>query len=147
VTTYDQQPEMSAEEVTDQLVEALESRKYDIIICNYANCDMVGHTGDIPAAVVAVETVDMCLGRVLAALDRVEGQILITADHGNVEQMVDPVSGQSLTSHTLNPVPLVYYGGDKSLATGGNLADVAPTMLEIMGLNIPAEMSGRSLLQ
>ncbi|MGH8552581.1 MAG: 2,3-bisphosphoglycerate-independent phosphoglycerate mutase, partial [Methylococcales bacterium] len=127
VKTYDRKPEMSAHEVTDRLVEALRQNNYALIVCNYANCDMVGHTGVIPAAVAAVETIDQCLGRVIAAVGEVGGQMLITADHGNVEQMVDPISGQSATAHTLNPVPLVYYGGSRNLLDGGNLADIAPT--------------------
>lgn len=147
VTTYDQKPEMSAVEITDKLVAALERGEYDAIICNYANCDMVGHTGIIPAAVLAVETIDECLGRVARALESAGGQMLITADHGNVEQMVDPISGQSATAHTLNPVPLLLYGNQRALAGGGSLADVAPTMLDLMGMPVPAEMSGRSLLQ
>lgn len=147
VKTYDRQPEMSASEVTDRLVEALYQKRYGLIVCNYANCDMVGHTGVIPAAVAAVETVDKCLGRVIGAVERTGAQLLITADHGNVEQMVDPISGQSATAHTLNPVPLVYFGGSRPLMDGGNLADIAPTLLEMMGIAIPPEMTGRSLLK
>ncbi|MCI0733624.1 MAG: 2,3-bisphosphoglycerate-independent phosphoglycerate mutase [Methylococcaceae bacterium] len=147
VKTYDLKPEMSAYEVTDRLVEALREGHYGAIICNYANCDMVGHTGVIPAAVAAVETIDACLGRVTAAVKTARGQMLITADHGNAEQMFDPVSGQAATSHTLNPVPLVYFGGAGKLSDGGNLADVAPTLLELMGLKKPPEMTGRSLLE
>lgn len=146
VRTYDHKPEMSAHEVTDHLVEALQQGGYGSIVCNYANCDMVGHTGVIPAAVSAVETIDKCLGRVTQAVENAGAQMLITSDHGNVEQMVDPISGQSATSHTLNPVPLVYFGGTRNLLDGGNLADVAPTLLELMGIAIPPEMTGRSLL-
>ena len=147
VRTYDQMPEMSATEITDHLVSALEEGRYDVIVCNYANCDMVGHTGMMTAAISAVETIDECLGRITAVVEKTGSQLLITADHGNVEQMVDTASGQSSTSHTLNPVPLVYLGGTAELTDGGSLADVAPTLLELMGLEIPAEMTGRSLLR
>lgn len=146
VKTYDLQPEMSAPEVTDHLVSAIEGRKYDVIICNYANGDMVGHTGDEAAAIRAVETLDQCLGRILEALDKAGGELLLTSDHGNAEQMVDPTSGQMHTAHTMNPVPLVYRGRPARLAEGGNLADVAPTLLAVMGIPQPAEMTGRSLL-
>ncbi len=147
VRTYDQKPEMSAYEVTNFLVEALQQKRYASIVCNYANCDMVGHTGVIPAAIKAVETIDECLGRIIAAVEKVGGQMLITADHGNVELMVDPGTGQAATAHTVNPVPLVYFGGTRNLLDGGNLADVAPTLLELMGLDAPMEMTGRSLLK
>ncbi|TAN46759.1 MAG: 2,3-bisphosphoglycerate-independent phosphoglycerate mutase [Methylococcaceae bacterium] len=146
VRTYDMQPEMSAVEVTDKLVAAIESSTYDAIICNYANGDMVGHTGVIPAAVKAVETLDACLGRIVAAIGQSGGEMLLTADHGNAEQMRDPVTGEPHTAHTVNPVPLVYLGRDFKLAAGGGLADVAPTLLDIMGLAQPPEMTGRSLL-
>jgi len=147
VATYDQQPEMSAPEVTLKLIEAIESNQFDTIICNYANCDMVGHTGDYEAAMLAVEAVDACLKRVLASLARVGGQALITADHGNVEMMFDEVSNQPHTQHTTLPVPLVYVGrpGVK-LDVGGSLADIAPTLLALMDMKQPAEMTGRSLL-
>jgi 2,3-bisphosphoglycerate-independent phosphoglycerate mutase len=147
VRTYDLQPEMSAPEVTNQLVAAIEGGQYDVIICNYANGDMVGHTGNLRAAIHAVETLDQCLGRVLAALDRTGGELLLTADHGNAEQMVDPETGQMHTAHTLNPVPFVYRGRAARLADGGNLADVAPTLLEVMEIPQPSEMTGRSLLR
>jgi len=146
VKTYDLKPEMSAPEVTDELVKAIESQAHDVIICNYANGDMVGHTGDLKAAIRAVETLDASLARVLAALEKVGGEMLITADHGNVEQMVDPETGEVLTAHTLNPVPMVYTGRGCRLADGGNLADVAPTLLAILGIEKPIEMTGRSLL-
>lgn len=146
VKTYDLKPEMSADEVTNELVKAIHSGEYDAIICNYANCDMVGHTGDLQAAIRAVETIDKALGRVVDAIKTVGGELLITADHGNIEQMVDLKSCQPHTAHTLNPVPLLYLGRDKKLAKGGSLADVAPTMLAIMGLEKPKEMTGRSLL-
>ena len=146
VKTYDLQPEMSAPEVTDQLVEAIEGKEYDLVICNYANCDMVGHTGNLEASIKAVEAIDVALGRVMEALDRVGGELLLTADHGNVEQMIDPQTGDVQTAHTVNPVPLVYKGAAGRLLDGGNLADVAPTLLAIMGVEQPAEMTGRSLL-
>jgi 2,3-bisphosphoglycerate-independent phosphoglycerate mutase len=146
VATYDLQPEMSAPEVTDKLVAAIESRKYDVIICNYANCDQVGHTGMFDAAVKAVEVVDACLGRVLAATAAVGGEALVTADHGNVEEMFDDDSGQAMTQHTVLPVPLVYVGERTlSLAEGGSLADIAPTMLALLGLEQPPEMTGHNL--
>jgi 2,3-bisphosphoglycerate-independent phosphoglycerate mutase len=147
VKTYDMKPEMSAPEVTDELVKAIEGRQFDLIICNYANCDMVGHTGDLAAAIKAVETIDRSLGRVVDALDRAGGELLITADHGNAEQMIDPQTGEKHTAHTVNPVPLVYRGKSGCLADGGNLADVAPTILALMGLEKPREMTGRSLLR
>jgi 2,3-bisphosphoglycerate-independent phosphoglycerate mutase len=147
VRTYDLQPEMNSKEVTDQLVNAITGGKYDVIICNYANCDMVGHTGIIPAAILAVEAVDAALQRIVEALKSVGGRLLLTADHGNIEQMVDKETGQPHTAHTTNPVPLVYVGGDRALATGGSLSDLAPTMLEILGVAKPVEMTGRSLIK
>ena len=147
VKTYDMQPEMSAREVTDEMVKAIEGGEFDVIICNYANGDMVGHTGIMEAAIKAVETLDESLKRVVAALDKVGGELLITADHGNVEQMVDPETGVALTQHTTFPVPLVYKGrAGKKLLEGGNLADIAPTMLDMLGIDKPAVMTGRSLL-
>ncbi len=148
VATYDLQPEMSAPEVTDKMVEAIRSRRYDLIVCNYANGDMVGHTGNYAAAVSAVEALDQCLGRIEDAVLAVEGQALITADHGNCEQMQDYASGQLHTQHTTEAVPLVYIGErDLQLAAeGGRLADIAPTLLALMQLPIPAEMTGHSLL-
>ena len=147
VATYDLQPEMSAPEVTDKLVEAIHSGRYDLIVCNYANGDMVGHTGIFAAAVRAVEALDACLGRVEAALLEVGGQALITADHGNCEQMVDYESGQLHTQHTTEQVPLVYIGQrDCELdPAGGILADIAPSLLCLMGLPQPAEMTGHSV--
>jgi 2,3-bisphosphoglycerate-independent phosphoglycerate mutase len=147
VRTYDLQPEMNSKEVTDHLVNAITGGKYDVIICNYANCDMVGHTGIIPAAILAVEAVDAALQRIVEALKSVGGRLLLTADHGNIEQMVDKETGQPHTAHTTNPVPLVYVGGDGALATGGSLSDLAPTMLEILGIDKPVEMTGRSLIK
>lgn len=146
VKTYDLQPEMSAPELTDRLVEAILSEKYDAIITNYANCDMVGHTGNFKAAVKAVETIDASLSKVLDALEKVGGEIFITADHGNVEQMLDPVSGQNHTAHTTNAVPFVYVGRPAKLEASGDLTDVAPTLLAAMGLKPSSEMSGHSLL-
>ncbi len=147
VATYDLQPEMSAPEVTERLVEAIEGGGYDVIICNYANPDMVGHTGVFEAAVRAIETIDRSLGRVVGALCRSGGEMLITADHGNAEQMRDPVSGQPHTAHTNNPVPLLYIGRRAELLEGGALCDVAPTLLRLMGLEQPPEMDGRSLVR
>ena len=146
VKTYDLQPEMSAPEVTDRLVEAIVGGQFDVIICNYANCDMVGHTGKLEAAIRAVETIDASLQRIVNALNRVGGQMLLTADHGNIEKMLDEKSGQPYTAHTTNLVPLVYVGGNKPLSDGGNLSDLAPTMLEILGIEQPEEMTGRSLI-
>lgn len=152
VATYDLQPAMSAVEVTDRLVAAIESGKYDAIICNYANPDMVGHTGVFEAAVKAIETVDRCLGRIEAAVREAGGEILVTADHGNAEKMRTPATkmerGQPHTAHTTNPVPLVYVGDRPlELANSGTLADIAPTLLMLMGLEPPREMSGRSLVR
>ena len=146
VRTYDLQPEMSAGEVTDKLVAAIDSAEFDVIICNYANADMVGHTGHFEAAVKAVETLDACLGRVAEALDRAGGAMLVTADHGNVEQMTDPKTSQAHTAHTTNPVPLVLYGRDSDLRDGGALSDIAPTLLALMDMAPPDEMTGSSLL-
>ncbi len=147
VATYDLKPEMSAYEVTDKLVEAIKSNKYDAIICNYANCDQVGHTGIFDASVKAVEVVDECLGKVFAALKEVGGEALVTADHGNVEIMFDDQSNQAHTQHTTLPVPLIYVGDRTiSLSDNGSLADVAPTMLALMDLPQPAEMTGRNLV-
>ncbi|MBA4503555.1 2,3-bisphosphoglycerate-independent phosphoglycerate mutase [Marinobacterium marinum] len=147
VATYDLQPEMSAPEVTEKLCTAIRSGKYDLIVCNYANGDMVGHTGNFDAAVQAVETVDESLTRVLEALADVQGEALITADHGNVELMRDPNSGQPHTAHTTWPVALIYAGprADSLQLADGALCDLAPTLLSLMGLERPAEMSGHSL--
>lgn len=147
VATYDLKPEMSAYEVTDEVIKRIESDKYDVIILNFANCDMVGHTGVIPAAIQAVEAVDTCVGRVLDALAAAGGCALITADHGNADQMLD-VDGSPFTAHSTNPVPLAAVGCKdvKALAAGGVLADLAPTMLELLGLEQPVEMTGHSLL-
>ena len=147
VETYDLKPEMSAYEVTEKVVEAIKSKKYDSIILNYANPDMVGHTGNLEAAVKAIEVIDECVGKVIKELNDVNGVCLITADHGNSEQMVDYKTGEPHTAHTTNPVPLILYGMENvKLADNGILADLAPTMLDIMGLNKPEQMTGNSLL-
>src|SRR6185369_4693046 len=139
VATYDLKPEMSAREVTDRLVEAIRSRRYDAIVCNYANGDMVGHTGDLKAATQAIEVLDECIGRVVTAMREVGGEVLITADHGNAETMSDPKTHQPHSAHTLNVVPLLYIGRKARLAPGGALQDVAPTLLEMMGVARPPE--------
>jgi 2,3-bisphosphoglycerate-independent phosphoglycerate mutase len=146
VKTYDLQPEMSAPELTDKLVGAIASGKYDAIITNYANCDMVGHTGNFQAAVEAVEAIDASIARIVDALEKVGGEVFITADHGNAEQMTDSSTGQTHTAHTTNPVPFVYVGRSAGLKARGGLEDVAPTLLAAMGLSPSAEMSGQSLL-
>jgi 2,3-bisphosphoglycerate-independent phosphoglycerate mutase len=148
VATYDLQPEMSAPELTEKAVEAIKSGKYDLIVLNYANPDMVGHTGSLPAAIKAVETVDTGLGKIANAIQAMGGALLVTADHGNCEMLIDPATGGTHTSHTLNPVPLILAGaGNRLLHAEGRLADVAPTLLELMGLRKPPEMTGVSLLQ
>jgi 2,3-bisphosphoglycerate-independent phosphoglycerate mutase len=146
VATYDLKPEMSAVEVTDKLVAAIAGGKYDAIVCNYANGDMVGHTGKLDASIKAVETLDACIGRVVDAARAAGGEVLITADHGNVEMLDDPVTGQPHTAHTLNLVPLVYVGRRATLAPRGALEDIAPTMLALMGIPKPGEMTGHSLV-
>lgn len=148
VATYDLQPEMSAQEVADKLCEAIRSDKYDAIICNFANPDMVGHTGNFDAAVKAIEALDGCVGQVIDCLREVGGEALITADHGNAEQMQDPNSGQAHTAHTHNPVPCIYVGRPAEPDDSrGSLADIAPTMLDLMGLDIPDTMSGHPLMR
>tara|TARA_R110001592_G_scaffold7032_2_gene39443 strand:- start:10391 stop:11929 length:1539 start_codon:yes stop_codon:yes gene_type:complete len=148
VATYDLQPEMSAPELTDKLVAAIESGDYDLIVCNYANGDMVGHTGKFDAAVKAAECLDKCLKRIADAIQASGSQCLITADHGNAEQMSDPSTGQAFTSHTTSPVPLVYIGEQNiKLKSEGKLSDIAPSMLDLMSLDIPEEMTGHSLIQ
>ncbi len=147
VATYDLQPKMSSVEVTDVLVKAIVNGQHELIVCNYANPDMVGHTGDFDAAVQAIEAIDKALGRILQALKSVRGEMLLTADHGNAEQMLDPASGQPHTAHSCNLVPLVYVGRDGQLMEGGALCDIAPTLLYILGLEQPEEMTGRSLLK
>jgi 2,3-bisphosphoglycerate-independent phosphoglycerate mutase len=146
VATYDLQPEMSAPAVTGKLVEAIRAR-YDLIVVNYANPDMVGHTGILAAAIAACEAVDRGLGQALAALEEVGGAMIVTADHGNCETMVDPVTGGPHTAHTTNPVPVVVVGGPPGAGLhDGRLSDLAPTLLDLMGLPLPPEMTGRSLL-
>jgi 2,3-bisphosphoglycerate-independent phosphoglycerate mutase len=146
VATYDLQPEMNSEMLTDKLVAAIESEKYDVIICNYPNSDMVGHTGIFDAAVQACEAVDRSIGRVVAALEKTGGECLITADHGNAEMMVNPETGGIHTAHTNLPVPLIYFGRDAEPAATGRLCDLAPTMLNLLGEEIPTEMTGNNLM-
>lgn len=146
VATYDLQPEMSALEVTEKIVDRIESGKFDVIILNFANCDMVGHTGVFDAAVKAVETVDMCANRVVEAAEKMKGVVLITADHGNADKMIDE-HGDVFTAHTTNPVPFCVVGHKCELRSGGRLADIAPTMLEILNLPKPEQMDGSSLLK
>jgi 2,3-bisphosphoglycerate-independent phosphoglycerate mutase len=145
VATYDLQPEMSAPEVGDRAVEAIRSGKYDLIVLNFANPDMVGHTGSLEAAIRAVEAVDFQLGRIADAIEAAGGALLVTADHGNCELMRDPVTGGPHTAHTTNPVPVVLFNSDRKSLRDGRLADVAPTLLDLMGLAQPAEMTGSSL--
>ncbi len=147
VATYDLQPEMAAGEVTDRLVAAIASGAHDLIVVNYANPDMVGHTGILPAAIRAVETIDACLGRLAEALEAAGGAMLVTADHGNIEMMADPATTDPHTAHTINPVPALLFNGPAGAGLrDGRLADIAPTLLGLLGLPVPAEMTGRSLL-
>lgn len=147
VATYDLKPQMSAFAVTDKLVEAIHKGNYDVIICNFANADMVGHTGNFNAAVKAIEALDLCLARTLEALEAVGGEALITADHGNAEKMLDATTTQAHTAHTTNLVPFIYVGRPARISENGILADVAPSMLRIMGLAQPQEMTGRPLIE
>lgn len=148
VATYDLKPEMSAEEVTNQLIEAIKESTYDLIVCNYANPDMVGHTGNFAAATKAVECIDACISRVKEALKKYNGHCLITADHGNIEVMFDHQTAQEHTAHTCQPVPLIYFGERKiQLEKGGSLANVSPTILELMGIQKPEEMTAKSLIK
>jgi 2,3-bisphosphoglycerate-independent phosphoglycerate mutase len=148
VETYDLKPEMSAYEVTNKLLEAIQQDKYDVIILNYANTDMVGHTGSLEAAIKAVEAVDECVGKVVELVEEKDGNLLITADHGNAEQMIDYKTGEPHTAHTTNPVPLILVTSNEKLKlkSNGKLADLAPTMLDLMNLEKPDEMTGKSLL-
>lgn len=147
VATYDLQPEMSSQEVTQRFVAAIEAG-YDLIVTNYANPDMVGHTGDLDAAIQACEAVDRGLGKVLEAVKKAGGAMIVTADHGNCETMVDPQTGGPHTAHTLNPVPVILYGGPRGARLrDGRLADLAPTILELMQVPKPGEMTGESLLE
>ena len=145
VATYDLQPEMSARELTEKLICAIKSKQFGLIIANFANTDMVGHSGNIAAAIQAVEVVDKCLGSVAEVIEAEEGAMLITADHGNVEQMSDSHAGGPHTAHTLNPVPLVAIGTEQHELSAGRLSDVAPTVLALMGLTIPDSMTGNVL--
>lgn len=147
VATYDLQPEMNSTLLTDKLVAAIESGEHDFIVCNYPNGDMVGHTGDFTAAVKACEAVDSCMGRVVSALQKTGGECLITADHGNAEQMQDEVSGQAHTAHTCEPVPLIYVGRSATPASTGALSDISPTLLHLMAMEQPEEMTGSVLMQ
>ena len=148
VATYDLQPEMNAAIVTDNLLEVIETQSHDVIICNFANPDMVGHTGNFDATVKAIEALDVCLGKIISALEKVGGQALITADHGNAEKMADACTGQAHTAHTSEPVPLLYIGKDaKVKVTDGVLSDIAPTLLSLMQLPIPQEMTGRVIFE
>lgn len=148
VATYDLKPEMSAPELTEKLVAAIKSKVYDVIICNFANPDMVGHTGNLPAAIQAIETIDICIGKIVAALKEVGGEALMTADHGNAEKMFDSDSGQPHTAHTCELVPLIYLGRDaRVIKTDGVLSDIAPTMLYLMGIVKPNEMTGQSIFK
>jgi 2,3-bisphosphoglycerate-independent phosphoglycerate mutase len=133
--------------VTDRLVEAIRTQRYDVIICNLANPDMVGHTGDLGAAVRAAEAIDIALGRIVAALREVDAEMLLTADHGNLEMMRDVATGQAHTAHTTGPVPLVYFGRRARLLPDGALKDVAPTLLALLGLPQPVQMKGRNLVE
>ena len=148
VATYDLQPEMSAPAVCDKLVEAIKSGKYDVVIINFANPDIVGHTGIEDAAIKAIETVDACVGRAVDAVKEMDGVLFICADHGNAEQLVDYETGTPFTAHTTNPVPFILVNADPSykLREGGCLADIAPTLIELMGMEQPKEMTGKSLL-
>jgi 2,3-bisphosphoglycerate-independent phosphoglycerate mutase len=145
VATYDLMPEMSAAGVTDVLCNAIAAKQHDFILCNYANGDMVGHSGVLPAAVKAVETVDTCLARVLATADKAGATLLVTADHGNCELMIDPLTGGPHTAHTTNPVPFLLVGEDATLRSGGSLRDVGPTILHLLDIEPPVEMTGRDL--
>lgn len=147
VATYDLQPEMSAIEVTDKVVEAIKSEKYDFIILNYANCDMVGHTGVFPAVVKAVETVDTCVGRFVDAIREVGGEVCITADHGNADIMMDYENNQPFTKHTTNPVPFIVVSDRVKSVKDGALCDIAPTLLTLAGVDIPSEMNGKNLVE
>ncbi len=147
VNTYDQKPEMSIYEVTDKLVEAIINERYDLIICNFANADMVGHTGNLPAAIEAIEAIDACIGRVVDAMRSTGGEVIITADHGNAECMEDHIHHQPHTQHTTNPVPLIYIGRPATLADTGALSDIAPTLLRMLGIPQPSEMTGRPLVE
>ena len=149
VATFDMKPEMSAYEVTEKAVELINDRKYDVMILNFANCDMVGHTGVMDAAMKAVAAVDECVDKVVTAILANGGRVFVTADHGNADQMMDPETGEPFTAHTTNPVPFIAIGADmvgKKLRSNGRLADIAPTMLSSMGMAVPTDMTGASLI-
>lgn len=146
VSTYDEKPEMSAYEITDKVMEAIDSKKFDVIILNYANGDMVGHTGNLEKAIEGLEAVDKCVGKVISKLEEVEGEAIITADHGNCEEMIDLKTGDIITSHTTNPVPVILISKRVKSLTEGGLRDVPVTLLDLMGMEIPKEMTGRSLI-
>ena len=147
VTTYDQKPEMSAGEVTGELVRALESGKYEFLVVNFANTDMVGHTGNLQAAIRAVEVVDSCLGKIIGAADARGGMVFVTADHGNAEQMTSSYTDDIHTAHTTNKVPFLITGSKELAVSDGKLSDIAPTILHTMGVGIPKEMTGKILVQ
>jgi 2,3-bisphosphoglycerate-independent phosphoglycerate mutase len=147
VPTYNLKPEMNAPKVAAEVIKAIRRDYYDVIICNFANADMVGHTGDFDATRRAIEAIDQCIGRILEALQAIGGEMLITADHGNAEQLFDFETGQPHTAHTTNPVPFIYIGRPATLAQTGALEDISPTMLYLMGLPVPPEMTGRSLVR
>lgn len=147
VATYDLKPEMSAYEVTDNVVEAIDSKKYDVIIINYANGDMVGHTGNLEKTIEAVEALDKCVGRVISKIEEVGGEALITADHGNCEYMLDLKTGEPITSHSTFDVPFIVVSNRIKSLKNGRLCDIAPTLLTLMDEKIPEEMSGESLIE
>jgi 2,3-bisphosphoglycerate-independent phosphoglycerate mutase len=146
VPTYDLKPEMSAYGVKEEVLKRLKMDKYDLIVVNFANPDMVGHTAIIPAVIKAVETADICLGEILEVLKEKNGKALITADHGNAEKLIDEETGGPFTAHTTNKVPLIFFGEDKVTLEEGKLADIAPTLLDMMGLEAPDEMTGETLI-
>ena len=147
VATYDLQPEMSAFDLTEQLEAAILSQQYSAIICNYANCDMVGHTGIMSAAIKAVETIDTCVGRIVKAAQSIGSEVIVTADHGNVEMMQDLANDQPHTQHTTNLVPMLYVGRPAKVLQSGSLSDLSPTLLKIMGVPQPQEMTGKALIE
>jgi len=147
VTTYDEKPEMSANEVTTKLIAAIESDKYEVIICNFANPDMVGHTGNFDATVEAIEYLDNCVGKVVAAVQKAGGELIITADHGNAEKMENKETGQAHTAHTSNVVPCIYIGRSATISDNGSLSDIGPTLIHMLGLEQPTEMNGHSLIE
>ena len=146
VPTYDKKPRMSVYTVCDELSKAIVDGDYDVIICNFANPDMVGHTGVLPAAIKAIEAIDECVGEVVNFVEQVGGQMFITADHGNAEQLIDYETGEPHTAHTTNPVPLILIGKNNVNLKSGILADIAPTILDLLGLDKPKEMTGKTLL-